>query len=447
MIRTAPLQNTTMQDARILIISHGHPDFSAGGAETAAYSHWEELRKRGVQAMLVCRVAHSPAHVGASFFARSADGLEVLFSPPGVNHFRHSQPHARVVYQDFRALLERFQPTAVHFHHFAHMGLELLREVRKYGPHIPIILTLHEFLAICHAQGQMLKTNGALCRKAAPLDCHLCFPDISPQDFFLRELFVKSFLALVDTFVCPSEFLRERYIAWGLPPEKMIVVENGQPHNHELITEESSGQHCETRFVVLGQLSRRKGTLVLLDALRLLPKRLRKSIKVEIHGSAVYAEEGFQAKLDKALTEFEDTLTYCGQYAPKDVFGILRRNGWLIVPSIWWENSPMVIQEAFAARRPVICADIGGMAEKVKHGISGLHFRVSSASDLAARIEECATNPSLWNRLCATLPHPPTIDRTVDQLMSLYQERPLTQDALTNQTGLHPTSEPGFSVA
>src|ERR1700679_1849928 len=111
-----------MNSARILILSHGHPDFSQGGAETAAYSHWEELRRRGFNAMLVCRVEESSGHVGAPFLSRSADGSEVLFCPPAVNHFRHSQPHKRVVYEDFRGLLERFKPTVVHFHHYAHMG-------------------------------------------------------------------------------------------------------------------------------------------------------------------------------------------------------------------------------------------------------------------------------------------------------------------------------------
>ncbi len=411
-----------MNDGRILIISHGHPDFSAGGAETAAYAHWCELRRRGMEAMLVCRVGNSPGHVGAPFFARSADGLEVLFSPPPVDHFRHSQMQRRVVYEDFRALLERFRPAAVHFHHYSHMGLELIREVRKYDPAIPIVLTLHEFLGICHAHGQMLKTSGVLCQKAAPLDCHLCFPHISPQDFFMRELFVKSFFALVDRFVCPSEFLRERYLAWGLPPDKLVVLENGQPPPDENILEDSPGKTYETRFVVLGQLSRRKGTHILLDAVRLLPKRLRKLVRIELHGSSQFAEDDFRIQFDKAVLEAEGTVTYCGPYLSKNVRDIIRRNGWLIVPSIWWENSPTVIQEAFAAGRPVICSDIGGMAEKVTHGVSGIHFRVNNPSDLAARIEECATDPSLWKRLCEGLPQPPTIDRTVDQLLALYRK-------------------------
>lgn len=414
-----------MSDQRILILSHGHPDFSLGGGEIAAYAHWAELRRRGIEAMLVSRVSKSPGHAGATFFARSADGLEVLFSPPPVDHFRHTQPETRVVYEDFRALLDKFRPTVVHFQHYAFMGLELIREVRKYDANIPIILTLHEFLAICYAHGQMVKTNGVLCVKAAPLDCHLCFPDISAQNFFMRELFVKSFLSLVDLFICPSQFLCDRYFAWGLPREKMVVLENGQSRRDPSIAEEFSNYASETRFIVLGQLSSRKGTLVLLDAVRLLPKRLRKLVRIEIHGSIQHAEEDFKVEFEKALSEVEDMVRFCGPYRFADVGAIIRGSGWVIVPSIWWENSPLVIQEAFTAGRPVICSNIGGMAEKVTHGVNGVHFRVNSASDLAARIEECATNPELWKKLCAGVPQPPTIDQTVDRLLALYARSPL----------------------
>jgi glycosyltransferase involved in cell wall biosynthesis len=424
-----------MSGPRILIVSHGHPDFSLGGAEIAAQAHWVELRRRGIEAMLVSRVSHSPGHAGAIFFARSADGFDVLFNPPPVNHFRHSQPQGRAVYEEFRALLDRFGPTVVHFQHYAFVGLEFIREVRKYCSSVPIILTLHEFLAICNARGQMLKTNGLLCQKAAPFDCHMCFPDISAQDFFMRELFIKSFLDLVDVFVCPSEFLRDRYIAWGLPAEKMVVLENGQPCRHQDVVEDFSDHAYETRFVVLGQLSPLKGTLVLLDAVRLLPKRLRKAVKIEIHGTTQYAPDDFKLQFEKALNELQDTVSFCGPYRSGDVGGIVRNSGWVIVPSIWWENSPLVIQEAFAAGRPVICSNIGGMAEKVTRGVNGVHFRVNSAADLAARIEECAGNPDLWKRLCAGVPAPPTIDQTVDQLLTLYGRRPLPRGAPTSAGG------------
>lgn len=406
-----------MSTPRVMVIAHGHPELSLGGGEIAAHAHWAQLRRLGIEAMFVGWSRYAPGHAGAAFSLRSADGREVLFSAPPVNHFRHSQPHRRVVYEEFRALLERFQPTVVHFHHFVHLGLELVREVHKYCAQTVIAMTLHEYLAICHAQGQMLKTTGALCQKAGPLDCHACFPDITPQDFFMRELFVKSFLSLVDCFICPSRFLFERYEAWGLPAQRMTVLDNGQPVH---IGASDPEPRLRTRFIVLGQLSRLKGTLVLLDAARLLPKKLRRQIRIEVHGTVQYEPEEFKARLAKASEGLEGLVRFCGSYQPSEVTDIVRRNGWVIQPSIWWENSPMVIQEAFAAGRPVICSNIGGMAEKVPNGVAGLHFRVGSAADLAARIEEAATEPGLWERLCAAVPKPPTIESSVDKLLALY---------------------------
>jgi glycosyltransferase involved in cell wall biosynthesis len=427
-----------MSAPRVLIISHGHPDFSVGGGELAAHAQWQELRRRGVEAVFLARTSQSPRHAGACFSNRSPDGSEVLFSAPPVDHFRHSQPERRVIHQDFRALLQRLNPTVVHFHHYVHLGLEMIREVRKVVPDALIVLTLHEFLAICHAQGQMLKVNGLLCSKAAPLDCHQCFPDIAPQEFFMRELFVKSFLNLCDRFVCPSAFLRDRYVEWGIPFDKCRVLENGQPRAAAPL--ESPAGALRTRFVVLGQLSRLKGTSLLLQAVRLLSQPLRQAISIEVHGSMQFETAEFKQQFHTALVGLEDTVRYCGPYRHSDVNDIIGRSGWVIQPSIWWENSPLVIQEAFAAGRPVICSNIGGMAEKVTHGLSGLHFRVGSASDLAACLGQAATQPGLWERLCAAVPRPPRIDETVDGLLKFYRT-----PRGTSGTGEAPT--PGASAS
>ena len=69
---------------------------------------------------------------------------------------------------------------------------------------------------------------------------------------------------------------------------------------------------------------------------------------------------------------------------------------WVITPSIWWENAPLVIQEAFQQRRPVICSDIGGMAEAVTNGHDGLHFRTGDSADLARVMRRAMTESSLW---------------------------------------------------
>ena len=78
---------------------------------------------------------------------------------------------------------------------------------------------------------------------------------------------------------------------------------------------------------------------------------------------------------------------------------LAERADWVVVPSIWWENSPLVIQEAFMHGRPVICSDIGGMAEKVSDGVDGIHFRANDVQRLAEAIKAAATTPGLWEKL------------------------------------------------
>jgi glycosyltransferase involved in cell wall biosynthesis len=75
----------------------------------------------------------------------------------------------------------------------------------------------------------------------------------------------------------------------------------------------------------------------------------------------------------------------------------------VLIPSNWWENSPVVIQEAYAAGRPLVCTGIGGMAEKVKNGVSGLHFRLGDHADLISTLDKAA-DPDMFAQLAAGIP-------------------------------------------
>ena len=92
---------------------------------------------------------------------------------------------------------------------------------------------------------------------------------------------------------------------------------------------------------------------------------------------------------------------------------------YLLIPSRWWENSPVVIQEAFAAGLPVICSGIGGMAEKVKDGVSGLHFRVNDPVDLA-RVILAGANSTLHEKLRTNLPSPFGAEEMARRYLSVY---------------------------
>ena len=93
----------------------------------------------------------------------------------------------------------------------------------------------------------------------------------------------------------------------------------------------------------------------------------------------------------------------------------------VVVPSIWWENSPLVIQEALASRRPIICSDIGGMAEKVRDGIDGFHFRAGDPRSLAGLLAALGRAPQRLRDLQSIMGRPPSIAETTTQVWEVYQ--------------------------
>jgi glycosyltransferase involved in cell wall biosynthesis len=406
--------------SRILMISHGHPDLTPGGAEIAAYRQCCEMRMLGHRVIFLARIADPPGHGGTPFSAHYRDPDDLLFNSLDFDHFLHSQRAKWTVYKHFRGLLESFAPDVVHFHHYVFLGVEMIREVRKYQSSIPLVVTLHEYLAICNNLGQMIKTDGRLCERAGPADCHRCFDSKSVQDFFLRDAFIKSFFGLVDVFICPSRFLLERYQQWGIAPERLIEIDNGQP---EVACTQQGGdidQLCRT-FGFFGQLSELKGIFVFLEAIRRLPRPIRNSARFIVHGTSRNQQEDFKQQLVRRLSSLGNTVHYHGDYRQADLANLMRRVGWVVVPSIWWENSPLVIQEAFNHRRPVICSNIGGMAEKVEHRRNGLHFIAGDTLDLAQLLEQ-ACDPQLWIALRDQIEPPLSISRSVQELLAVYRD-------------------------
>ena len=130
----------------------------------------------------------------------------------------------------------------------------------------------------------------------------------------------------------------------------------------------------------------------------------------------------FQEEFGRLQESLRGRVTFRGSYEHDELPKLMADLHWVLIPSIWWENSPLVIQEAFFHRRPIICSDVGGMAEKVRDGVDGLHFRVGDAYSLARTIEEATTNPRLWRSLREGIRDPYAMDAHVSRLMNLYGE-------------------------
>jgi glycosyltransferase involved in cell wall biosynthesis len=93
----------------------------------------------------------------------------------------------------------------------------------------------------------------------------------------------------------------------------------------------------------------------------------------------------------------------------------------LVVPSIWFENSPLTIHEAFLLRTPVVVSGIGGMAELVRDGRDGLHFRVGDDADLARVLRRFVDEPELLARLSADFPRVKSIEEDAREMEFRYR--------------------------
>lgn len=413
---------------RVLIVSHGHPELNKGGAEVAAYNLFKELRAQEHDAYFLARTAQVP-HGGAAFSSRNGK-REILFHTTMDDGFLFSNIKTRHLWQELRDLLVLIKPDVVHLHHYFLFGIEILEEIRRTLPDCKIVLTLHEYLGICHNKGLMVKTNGRLCYKATPRDCHGCFPNKQPGDFFLREQYIKRMFSVVDHFVSPSAFLKSRYTEWGLTDKPFSVIENGQPHSNAQEPEQKKvmDHNRPVTFAFFGQVNPYKGIDVLLEAVRMLGKKESKKARVEIHGANLEVQGSkYQKKVKKLLKLTREQVVFQGPYESEEMPQLLQHVDWVIVPSVWWENSPMVIQEAFAQHVPLIVSNIGGMQEKVSNGKDGLHFRFGSPVDLANVMTRCIAEPELRQHCVSNISRPDSSADCVAKHLDIYRSERATQ--------------------
>jgi glycosyltransferase involved in cell wall biosynthesis len=417
-----------MTKRKVLYVCHGHPRIRPGGAEAYALELYEAMRDSPrFEPLLLARTGKPHSNVG-----RYHEGTLLTGVGDDPNqYFFHSEysdfdwflgttRNKEVVTRYFSDFLAAYRPEVLHFQHTLFIGYEAIRAARNLLPESAIVYTLHEFLPICHRQGQMLRVGSEEpCSEESPRRCHECFPDIPPQEFFLRKRFIQEHLSLVDRFIAPSRFLRDRYVDWGIPAEKIVVEDYGRLPVREM---KEPKDRARNRIAFFGQLSHYKGVNVLLEAMKRLRER-GTDVQLSVHGANLELQpQDFVDEFHSLLAAAEENVTLAGAYAAEDLPALLARTDFVVVPSIWWENSPLVIQEAFLHRRPVICSDIGGMAEKVTDGIDGLHFRAGDPDSLADTIERAIGTPGLWKTLRDGIEGVHAMDEHVERLSGLYEE-------------------------
>ncbi|NOV19709.1 glycosyltransferase [Ensifer adhaerens] len=406
---------------RILVVAHNHPALHPGGTEVFAHDLFRAYQRAGHEALFLGAVnqVHREARPGTSFQAIGPTGDEILLWAGHFDRFFMSQIDLYGFVPDLVELLREFRPDVVHLHHILLMGAEFPHIVRRTLPACKIVMTLHDYYPICHHDGLMVRTDKReLCHGSSPDRCHACFKDIKPDRFALREQHLKALLSTVDCFAAPSEFLKRRYVDWGIAEDRISVIANGLPPQ-AFEAGKDKPKSGRPVFGYFGNLNPWKGIKVLLEAARQLIAD-GVDFELRVHGGAPFQTQEFVADIDRLFSETAPFVQLRGPYRREDVAALIGGVDCTVVPSIWWENAPLVIQEAQAQGRPVIASNIGGMAEMVRNGVNGLTVAPDDPRQLAAAMRQVIEKPTLLRQLSGRAVRPDDIDTTAGRYLALF---------------------------
>lgn len=414
---------------RVLMAVHQFENPSAGGTEVYTGALARELaRSHEVGILYPVRVPAQAAQLERTYQADVAHYR--LHAPPPQDGFSDNWRGERYRTLIVRAL-EVFAPDVVHIQHLSGMGVALLEEARKRAARI--VMTIPDYWAFC-PRGQMIRDDLQNCRAPDEVRCAACafgapsvrslrmglrarlgplgrvlrpeglgtartdtwlaragaavapagFAPIAPAREKIAERLegLQAALAHIDLFIAPSQAIGCAYAGLGVPARKIRHLDYGfEDLQISPARERAPGEPLRLGF--LGTLIPSKGLHVVADALRQLdPGR----VQLHIWGEFVnyHGDESYRGELTRRLegADYENH----GAVAHEKIPEALSQVDALVVPSLWRENSPLVIHEAMQAGLPVVAARVGGIPELVREGRTGFLYKATDAAELADKL-------------------------------------------------------------
>jgi glycosyltransferase involved in cell wall biosynthesis len=371
-----------------------------GGEDAVMEAEVEMLRARGHTVELFLR--HNDEIEGKS---RVNLAFQTLWSSP--------------VAKEFETVLRTFIPDVVHVHNtFPLISPAIYWVAARVG--VPVVQTLHNFRSLC-PQATFLR-EAKVCE-----DClgrlpwrgavRACYRDSKLQSTVLASMLtfhraIGTWQSKVTRYIALNEFCRSKFIAGGLPAERIVLKPN-------FVDFEAAHDCGRSDFLFVGRLSPEKGIDVLVAAADLL-----RDLVVRVAGSGPDA-----MKLQGARC-----LLSLGALDTAGVKTQMSRAIALVLPSICYESFPRTLVEAFASSLPVIASRMGPLSELVKDGVTGLLFESGNAQDLASKIIWAQQHPEQMLQMGrnARLAYEAefTAERNHEQLISIYQDAIDALDAL-----------------
>lgn len=261
---------------------------------------------------------------------------------------------------------------------------------------IPIVHTIHDFKYIC--PNHRLFANGSICEDCKGGKYYRAIIKKCSHGSALfgaalaLECYLHRYLGLynkyIDAFIAPSNFMKEKLVEHGMDARKVFILPN-------FINIGNSGNYLEPTIdgIFVGSLNREKGVEVLFRSL----SRLRGG-RFKIIGDG-YMRNILERRMKDEIAPDGPSIEFTGHLNTESLKREISQSMMVIVPSLWYENSPMTILEAFAQGKPVIGSRIGGIPELVKEGETGLLFEAGNSLSLAEKIFEMLSNVDRTNEM------------------------------------------------
>lgn len=444
---------------RILLTTHQFfPQFAAG-TEILTCSVAYELIKRGHVVHVLTGYPGSTSlpdedrfdeydfegiHVYRFHHAYTAMGSQVSMIEVGYDN------HLGADY--FERILMNFKPDVVHFFHLNRLGTGLIDRAVQAG--IPRFMTPTDFWTICPT-GQLLLNDGSLCSgpSAHAGNCvkHLAqslqngwlgksFNLIPTAGVDLLVKFTKNSSLLkypkqgevvaisnrlpvniarlnhLNGLLVPNKFMKEFLMRYGVEPSLFHEGAFGIEMNSSVENKQYKSHQAKLRVAFIGTLAPHKGCHILIDAFKMLPET---SATLKIYGQLNDFPD-YVGKL-KSLACKQKSIEFCGTFPNSEISEIFKDIDVLVVPSIWYENTPLVLYSAQAAQCPVVVSNLSGLTEVIQQDENGLLFVTGNSIDLARQLHRLISEEGLLQRLSIHARPPKSTKSYVDDLLGMWQ--------------------------
>ena len=422
---------------RILLITHFLPPGHTAGTEQYTLGLGKALVARGYHVELLCAEDWDQGeHYWNGVTTDSLDGVSV--HRIHLNWVKAKNPN-KILYDSkpvekwLDSFLADNRFDLVHVTSTYSLGVGVFRSVKR--AKIPLVLTLMDFWFICPSL-QLLQSDGNLCDGVvSACQCEAClmagshiFQELSKVTILdsikcrfwdtlahitvvnrqrglrgmllnmeQRKYNLKKALSLPDVIISPSNTVKDLF---AKNTDRTIEF---LPYRHDvswLNTYHGKTKSDVIRIGYLGQIHQIKGLHLLVEAFvkAEIGDRARLVIWGDYTKNPVYAQ-----KLHDIIGDHPSILLM-GGYRREQMGSIMAEIDIVVVPSIWYENAPLVIQEAFAAKTPVITTNLGGMAEAIKHNVNGLLFERNDIIDLSQQLKRVVDEKNLLATFTSNLP-------------------------------------------